>query len=37
MIRLFLVDDHPVLRDGLRALFEQEPALHVVGEAESGE
>jgi len=37
MIRLFLVDDHPVLRDGLRALFEQDPALHVVGEAESGE
>ena len=37
MIRPFLVDDHPVLRDGLRALFEQEPALHVVGEAESGE
>ena len=37
MIRLFLVDDHPVLRDGLRALFEQDPSLHVVGEAESGE
>ena len=37
MIRLFLVNDHPVLRDGLRALFEQEDALRVVGEAESGE
>ena len=37
MIRLFLVDDHPVLRDGLRALFAQEDALQVVGEAESGE
>ena len=37
MIRLFLVDDHPVLRDGLRALFEQDPSLQVVGEAESGE
>ena len=37
MIRLFLVDDHPVLRDGLRALFAQEPALHVVGEADCGE
>ena len=37
MIRLFLVDDHPVLRDGLRALFQQEPLLQVVGEAENGE
>lgn len=37
MIRLFLVDDHAVLRHGLRALFEQEPDLHVVGEADSGE
>ena len=37
MICLLLVDDHPVLRDGLRALFEQEPSLQVVGEAESGE
>ena len=37
MIRLFLADDHAILRDGLRALLELEPALHVVGEAESGE
>ena len=37
MIRLFLADDHAILRDGLRALFEQEPSLQVVGEAESGE
>lgn len=37
MIRLFLVDDHTVLRDGLRALFQQEAALQVVGEAENGE
>ena len=37
MIRLFLADDHAILRDGLRALFELEPSLHVVGEAESGE
>ena len=37
MIRLFLVDDHAILRDGLRALFQQDPSLHVVGEAESGE
>ena len=37
MIRLFLADDHAILRDGLRALFEQEPSLQGVGEAESGE
>jgi len=37
MIRLFLVDDHAVLRHGLRALFQQEDALQVVGEAEEGE
>ena len=37
MIRLFLVDDHALLRQGLRALFQQENALEIVGEAESGE
>jgi len=37
MIRLFLVDDHAVLRYGLRALFQQEPSLQVVGDAENGE
>lgn len=37
MIRLFLVDDHSVLRHGLRALFQQEPEFQVVGEAEDGE
>jgi len=33
MIRILLVDDHPVIRLGLRALFEQEDDLTVVGEA----
>jgi len=33
--RIFLVDDHPVLRDGLKRLLEAEPDLHVCGEAES--
>ncbi|GAB3669640.1 response regulator transcription factor [Hymenobacter agri] len=37
MIRLFVVDDHALLRHGLRALFQQETDLQVVGEAESGE
>ena len=37
MIRLFLVDDHAILREGLRVLFKQEAVLQVVGEAENGE
>ncbi|HEX2851431.1 MAG TPA: response regulator transcription factor [Acidimicrobiales bacterium] len=32
-ITVFLVDDHELVRDGLRALFEAEPDLRVVGEA----
>jgi DNA-binding NarL/FixJ family response regulator len=32
-IRLVLVDDHPVVRAGLRALIESEPDLVIVGEA----
>ncbi len=37
MIRLLLVDDHPILRTGLCALFENYADLEVVGEASSGE
>jgi len=33
--RIFLVDDHPILRDGLRRLLETESDLQVCGEAES--
>ncbi len=33
MIRILLVDDHPVVRLGLRALFDLEDDLAVVGEA----
>ncbi|GAA3345573.1 response regulator transcription factor [Amorphoplanes nipponensis] len=36
MIRLILVDDHPVVRHGLRGMLEAEPDLCVVGEASSG-
>jgi NarL family two-component system response regulator LiaR len=36
-IRVLLVDDHAVVRKGLRALFDRERAVEVVGEAESGE
>ncbi len=32
-IRLMLVDDHPLVRDGLRARLESVPGFHVVAEA----
>ncbi|WP_449281939.1 response regulator [Leucobacter sp.] len=32
MIRILLVDDHPVLRHGIRALLDTQPDLHVVAE-----
>ena len=32
-VRLVIVDDHPIFRDGLRRLLETEPDLKVVGEA----
>jgi len=35
-IRTLLVDDHTVLRDGLRALLESRPDIEVVGEADNG-
>ena len=37
MIRVFLVDDHPIVRDGIRSLLEREPALEVVGTAGNGQ
>lgn len=33
MIRLLLVDDHPLVRDGLKSRFADEPDIEVVGEA----
>jgi DNA-binding NarL/FixJ family response regulator len=36
-IRILIVDDHPVVRDGLRAILERQPDLTVVAEASTGE
>jgi DNA-binding NarL/FixJ family response regulator len=36
VIRILLVDDHPVVRLGLRGMLDAEPDLSVVGEASSG-
>ena len=37
MIRVFIVDDHTLIRDGLRALLAAEPLFEVVGEADNGQ
>ena len=36
MIRVLVVDDHQVVREGLRFVLEQEPDMEVVGEAGNG-
>jgi NarL family two-component system response regulator LiaR len=36
MIRVFIADDHAVVREGLRALIGTEPGIEVVGEAADG-
>ena len=36
VVRLFLVDDHPLVRDGLRARLDPLPGIEIVGEAGSG-
>ncbi len=35
-VRLLLVDDHPIVRSGMRMLFQAEPDLEIVGEADGG-
>jgi DNA-binding NarL/FixJ family response regulator len=35
-VRLLLIDDHPLVRAGLRAVLDPEPDLEVVGEADNG-
>ncbi|MFF7142864.1 response regulator [Streptomyces nodosus] len=36
VISLLIVDDHPVVRDGLRGMFESAPGFTVLGEASNG-
>lgn len=36
MISLLIVDDHPVVRDGLRGMFSSDPRFEVLGEAGEG-
>ncbi len=35
-IRILIADDHPLFRDGLRALLESVPAMQVIGEVATG-
>lgn len=37
MIRILIADDHPIVRQGLRAVFETAPELEIVAEAASAE
>ena len=36
-IRVLIVDDHAIVREGLRAIMESRPDIEVVGEAADGE
>lgn len=36
MIRIFLADDHPIVRQGVRRTIEEQPDMTVVGEASDG-
>ncbi len=36
MIKVLIADDHPVVRDGLRAMLATQPDLEVIGEAATG-
>ncbi|MGE5383252.1 MAG: response regulator [Omnitrophica WOR_2 bacterium] len=37
MIKLFLVDDHTIVRDGIKALLADHPDFLIIGEAQSGD
>lgn len=35
--KVFLVDDHQIVRDGIRSIIEDQPDIYIIGEASSGE
>jgi len=35
LIRILLVDDHAIVRDGIRSLLKTQPDIEVVGEADN--
>lgn len=37
VVRVLIVDDHPVVREGLRGMLEADPRVNVAGEAASGD
>jgi DNA-binding NarL/FixJ family response regulator len=36
IVKILVAEDHKVVRDGLRLLFEQQPDMEIIGEAENG-
>jgi DNA-binding NarL/FixJ family response regulator len=36
VVRVIIVDDHPIVRDGLRGMFAGAPGVEVIGEADDG-
>jgi len=36
MIKVFIVDDHEIFREGIKRILNEEPDITVVGEADNG-